>query len=220
MANESIDQVTLSHLIQDAERGSPPPADGVIRVIRQPSDADAAVVAFTSHVLVAADVEPAWVAGRLGRGDLSESMNPPFLAALCERVGRRVSSVDMMVYAPALDGAPPTDMRETRFVAHPRVRRATRFRTGARVWTTDGGVLVLGRGLGGRIELAFEVDPDRRGRGLGRALARSARHLVGSVDPGRAGVWAQVAPGNAASVRTLLAAGFVPMGAEALLVHP
>jgi hypothetical protein len=31
-------------------------------------------------------------------------------------------------------------------------------------------------------------------------------------------IWAQVAPGNAASVRAILAAGFSPVGAEALLV--
>jgi RimJ/RimL family protein N-acetyltransferase len=33
-------------------------------------------------------------------------------------------------------------------------------------------------------------------------------------------IWAQVAPGNAASVRAFLAAGYQPVGAEALLVLP
>ncbi|HYJ69304.1 MAG TPA: GNAT family N-acetyltransferase [Nocardioidaceae bacterium] len=210
----------LARIFRDAERGSLPTPDGAIRVIRQPSGDDAAVVAFTSSVLVAADIEPAWVADRLAPGELSASMNPPFLTALCERVGREVNGIDLVAYAPALEGPPPIDLRETTFVAHQRVSRARRFRTEARVWTVDGGVLVLGVGLGGRIELAFEVDPDRRGSGRGRALARSARHLVSVLDPDRHGVWAQVAPGNAASVRTLLAAGFVPMGGEALLVTP
>jgi RimJ/RimL family protein N-acetyltransferase len=36
--------------------------------------------------------------------------------------------------------------------------------------------------------------------------------------PAEAVVWAQIAPGNAASVRAFLAAGFQPVGAEALLV--
>jgi hypothetical protein len=31
-------------------------------------------------------------------------------------------------------------------------------------------------------------------------------------------LWAQIAPGNAASVRAFLAAGYEPVGAEALLV--
>ncbi|MYS16437.1 GNAT family N-acetyltransferase, partial [Streptomyces sp. SID4982] len=71
--------------------------------------------------------------------------------------------------------------------------------------------LVLGRGLGGRVEVAVEVGEEARHRGLGRALATAARHLAG--EP----VWAQVAPGNARSVRAFLAAGYRPVGAEVLL---
>jgi L-amino acid N-acyltransferase YncA len=74
--------------------------------------------------------------------------------------------------------------------------------------------VLLGRGVAGRWEVAIEVDPDRRGSGLGQRLATAARHLV----PGGAPLWAQIAPGNAASVRVFLAAGFRPAGAEALLV--
>lgn len=47
-------------------------------------------------------------------------------------------------------------------------------------------------------------------------LALAARHLVPDGEP----LWAQIAPGNAASVRALLSAGFTPVGAEALLVPP
>jgi L-amino acid N-acyltransferase YncA len=60
--------------------------------------------------------------------------------------------------------------------------------------------------------VAVEVDEDHRGRGLGRALAAAARHLV----PGGAPLWAQITPGNAASVRAFLAAGYQPVGAEVL----
>jgi hypothetical protein len=74
----------------------------------------------------------------------------------------------------------------------------------------DGGLLTLGRGVAGRWEVAVEVS--RPGRGLGRRLFAAARGLVD--EP----VWAQVAPGNAASVRAVLAAGFRPVGAEALLI--
>jgi hypothetical protein len=78
----------------------------------------------------------------------------------------------------------------------------------------DGGaVLLLGRGLAGRWELAFEVDPDRRDRGLGRTLATAARHLVPAGEP----LFAQVTPGNVASVRALLAAGYTPIASEVLL---
>jgi RimJ/RimL family protein N-acetyltransferase len=77
-----------------------------------------------------------------------------------------------------------------------------------------GGVLTLGRGLGGRWEVGLEVAPDHRGRGLGRALASASRHLT----PDGCPVRAQIAPGNAASVRAFLAAGYRPVGMEALLV--
>ena len=82
------------------------------------------------------------------------------------------------------------------------------------VWTgPDGaGVLVLGRGLAGRREVAFEVDPARRNRGLGRLLAEAGRCLTPRGEP----LFAQVAPGNAASLRVVEAAGFRPIGAEVL----
>jgi L-amino acid N-acyltransferase YncA len=74
-------------------------------------------------------------------------------------------------------------------------------------------VLVLGRGVAGRWETAIEVDPQARGRGLGRALATAARHLI---PPGEM-VWSQQAAGHAQSIRTFQAAGFRPIGAELLM---
>lgn len=91
--------------------------------------------------------------------------------------------------------------------------RARGRRDGVRVWAAAGGVVVLGRGVVGRWEAAVEVDEGVRHRGLGRALARAARHLVPDGEP----VWAQQAAGNARSVRAFQAAGFRPVGAELLL---
>ena len=48
--------------------------------------------------------------------------------------------------------------------------------------------------------------------GLGRRLVAAARGLVPDGDP----LWAQVAPGNAASLRAVLGGGFVPVAAEVL----
>ena len=92
--------------------------------------------------------------------------------------------------------------------------RARRYRTDVRAWTSEHGILVLGRGLAGRWEAAFEVDEAARGHGHGRALAAAARHLV----PDNRPVWAQCAPGNASSLRALLAAGYKPVGSEILLL--
>jgi RimJ/RimL family protein N-acetyltransferase len=96
---------------------------------------------------------------------------------------------------------------------HPRVTRALRHRDHVRVWETPGAVVAIGFGVAGRCEVALEVEPGYRGKGLGRELASAARHLVPDGTP----LWAQIAPGNAASVRAFLAAGFQPVGAEALL---
>jgi RimJ/RimL family protein N-acetyltransferase len=97
---------------------------------------------------------------------------------------------------------------------HERAARALRYRDDLEVWTAEGGVgvLVLGRGLAGRREVAFEVDPARRNRGLGRLLVAAARHLTPAGEP----LFAQVAPGNVASLRVVEAAGFRPVGAEVL----
>ena len=99
---------------------------------------------------------------------------------------------------------------------HPRVVRALRYRDEVRVWQANGAVLLIGRGLAGRFEVAIEVDEQCRGQGLGARLAVAARRLVPPGEP----VWAQIAPGNAASVRAFLRAGFRPVGAEALLSAP
>lgn len=92
-----------------------------------------------------------------------------------------------------------------------RLERALRYRDNVRAWEGTGGILILGRGIGGRWEVSIELEPAYRGQGLGRALALAARSLV-SGDA----LWAQIAPGNAASVRAFLAAGYKPVGAEAL----
>jgi GNAT superfamily N-acetyltransferase len=208
----------LKAVLDDVEAGRLPPADGTIRVVPQPAPEQAAVVAFTAHILIAADIEPEWAATLLPPGDLSEPLNPPFLGAVCERLKRRVNCVDMVTYAPALPGDPPLALERIDDDSHPRVRRAHVYRSDVSVWTLPdgGGVLILGRGLAGRWEAAFEVEPAHQDRGLGRLLAQSARHLLPAGAPG---VWAQVSPGNAASVRTLLAAGYQPVGSEALLVR-
>ncbi|KUL49637.1 GCN5 family acetyltransferase [Streptomyces sp. NRRL F-4489] len=205
----------LSKLLAAAARGAFPPADGAVTVLPAPSPRDAGVVSFTAHSVVFADVPPAWVRERIPPGDLAAPLNPPFLSALGARTGREIGCVDLLTVADALPGPPPVALAETAGADHPRIARALRHRDAVRAWTTgDGGTVVIGRGVAGRWELAVEVADPARGRGLGRALARAARHLIPDGDL----LWAQVAPGNARSVRALLAAGYRPVGAEALLV--
>jgi GNAT superfamily N-acetyltransferase len=206
--------VGLAELLVRVERGEWPPADPWLSLLPAPSPATAAVVAFAGHVVVAADLDPDWVHAQLPDGDLSAPLNPPFLRACEQRLGRRVNAIDGLYLAPRQPGPAALRLREVTDLDHPRVRRARRYRPAVRIWTVEGGVLVVGRGLAGRWEAAVEVDPAYRRRGLGRTLARAARHLVPEDRP----IWAQVSPGNAASVRAFVAAGYRPVGAEALLV--
>ncbi|NIH68512.1 GNAT family N-acetyltransferase [Modestobacter marinus] len=174
----------------------------------------ALVVGGTGWHVVAADVDPGWVAGQVAREPIEAPLGARFLTALAEEVGAEPGVLDALLIAPPAPTAPGPELVEVAPGEHPRVRRALRHRTGVRVWTTpDGaGLLVLGRGVAGRWEAGTEVRPDARGRGLGTALAAAAPALV----PGVASLWAQVAPANTASLRSFLAAGWRPVGAEVL----
>jgi hypothetical protein len=204
----------LSELIARVERRERLPTEPWLEIVPPPSPRAAAVVSFPGHIVIAANVDRPWVESWMPDGDLSAPLNPLFLGALEERLRFTVDNIDLVMLAAPLADDPPLALTPVDDSNHPRVTRARRFRTDVRVWTTNGGVLVIGRGPTGRWEAAVEVDVERRDAGLGRALAGAARHLVPDGRP----VWAQIAPGNAASVRAFLAAGYLPVGAEALLV--
>ncbi|MFI7027860.1 GNAT family N-acetyltransferase [Microbispora rosea] len=206
--------ITLADVLARAAGGHPPEPGAGPTIVPQPSARHAGVIAFTAHNVVFADVGEDWIRSRLPRDDLSAPLNPPFLRDLEERTGRRVNNIDLLTLAAPAEGPPPVELAEVADAAHPRIERAHRYRDDVRVWTCEGGLVLVGRGVGGRWEVAIEVEPAARGRGLGRTLARAARHLTPHP------LWAQIAPGNAASVRAFLAAGYVPIGAEALLVPP
>jgi hypothetical protein len=208
---------TLAEILDAAARRRFPPPDGTTTIVPQPSHRDAGVIAFTAHSVVFIDEDPRWVRMLLASvdcDDLAAAMNPRFLTALLDRTGRATDTIDLVTVAPFRPGEAPLKLREIADPDHPRVTRARKRRDDVRVWAADGGVLVLGRGVAGRWEAAVEVDERVRHRGLGRALATAARHLVPVGEP----VWAQQAAGNARSVRAFQAAGFRPVGAEALLI--
>lgn len=193
-----------------------PAPDGGTTVVAQPNARDAGVLAFTAHSVVFTDEDPAWVRATLAAtpGDpLAATMNPYFLGALLARTGRHMNTIDLLTVASALPGDPDIGLREIEDPEHPRVARAMKYRDEVRVWAADGGVLILGRGVAGRWETAIEVAEEARGRRLGERLARAARQLVPDTV-----VWAQQSPGNARSVRTFQAAGYRPVGSEALLI--
>ncbi|MEV2240397.1 GNAT family N-acetyltransferase [Micromonospora sp. NPDC049891] len=209
----------LADILDAAAQGRFPAPDGGITVVPQPSSRDAGVVAFTAHSVIFTDEDPLWVRRTLAALDcdaLAAAMNPAFLSALLDRTRRSMDTIDLLTVASPLAGEPQLKLEETAGADHPRQVRARKRRDDLRVWAADGGLVILGRGVAGRWETAIEVDEGHRHRGLGRALATAARHLVPDGQP----VWAQQAAGNARSVRAFQAAGFRPVGAEALLLDP
>lgn len=205
----------LVAVLERALHGERPEPDGCTEVVPSPGPPADVLLAFAGHFLIAADVDPAEVARRCPPGDFSVPLSPAFLLWLGEQVGSRPVTHDLVLGATATAGETPLTLRPLSLDApHKRIARAVRFRRDVRAYATDdgAGVLVLGRGVAGRWEMAFEVAPEARGAGLGRALVAAAPRLLPPGTP----VYAQVATGNVASLRACLAGGLQPLCAEIL----
>ena len=208
----------LRTILEDAARGRFPPQDGEVRVVPPAPGRSDAVVAFTRHHLIAADVDAEEVRCHLPDGELAAPLSPAFLAWLGGRIGSAPGSVDVVLAASGRAVGPDDPpLRVAGATSHDRVARAERYRDDVAVYADADGVAViaLGSGLAGRRELALEIDEAARGRGVGRRLILAARALV----PTEEFVFAQVAPGNAASLRAFLAAGFAPVCGEVLFLR-
>ncbi|WP_217143882.1 GNAT family N-acetyltransferase, partial [Streptomyces sp. AC627_RSS907] len=209
---------SLRDILDAAARGVLPAADGGTTVVPQHGPRDAGVITFTAHSVVFTGEDEGWVRGTLappGCDALAASMNARFLTALGERTGRTTDTIDVLLTGAPLPGRPGVALTEVAGPGHPRVVAARRRHDAVRVWAADGGVLVLGRGVAGRLEVAVEVAEGARQRGPGRRLVTAARQLAGG-EP----VWTQMAAGNARGLRAFQAAGYRPVGSEALFVRP
>lgn len=173
------------------------------------------VIGFTAHHVIAAEIDESTIRQRLDPDDLSQPMSAGFLLFLAGWLGADPGTLDVLFVAPPADDELELWRRDD-LHDHPRVQRAGRFRPELAVYADrehgkPDGLLVIGRGVAGRWEMAYEVAPRARGRGLGRRLAASAGRFVEG-EP----LFAQVAPGNVASLRVCLAAGYRPIGSEVL----
>ena len=203
----------ILELLRDAARGAFPPEDGRTEVVGAAAGAPAAVLSFTAHHVVAADVPAEEVRARIDPADLKGPLAPGVLAWLAERTGLVAGSLDVVLaWVPERAAAPAVAVREVEPGDHPRVARAQRWRRDVRVFEGEAGMVVIGRGLAGRLELSVEVDRPERDRGLARRLVPAALAAAAPEEP----VFAQVAAANAASLRALQAAGFAAVGAEVL----
>lgn len=197
---------SLATLLGDAANGRFPDADGSWVQVAPWRPGVEAVVAFTGFAVLAVDGPvPGPVDGFGGAHD------PRLIAALAGPDGW-IDSLDVLLVARGT-GGPPVLFPRPDLAAHPRAGFARGVRDDVRVLgrATGDELAVLARGIAGLTELSMEVPPADRG-GAGRALVRDA---LTSVPAGEV-VLAACAPGNAASLRTLLAAGFVPVGSSQL----
>lgn len=205
----------LLDLLHGTAIGQFPTPDGTVTVIPEAPGPAAAVLGFTSHFIVCAPVDPAWVQTQLPPGDLSAPLGARFIVALADRLDVHIGAHDAVMAAVAHDARPAIELEPVESSNHPRIVRARRYRDDIRAWITHqgDGLALLGRGVAGRWEVSFDVATGARGRNLGRDLAAAALGLLPNGTP----VFAQVSPANAASVRSVLAAGYRPIGAEVLL---
>ena len=177
-----------------------------------------AVVAFTAHAVfcLGDDITDDMLreAGANGYGGAHD----PRLVTAIAGPASQIGSIDLLLVARGHGGdgrgvlVPRRDL-----LNHPRVRYAANFRDDLDVYGFDdparSAVAILGRGVAGLHELSIELEPDRRGRVEGRALAEAALARL----PRGSLVVACVAPGDAASVRSFLHATFTPIGSLQLL---
>jgi RimJ/RimL family protein N-acetyltransferase len=177
------------------------------------------VIGFTAHHVIAAAIDEETIRQRIDPTDLSQPLSAGFLLFLAGWLGADPGPVDVLMVAPPPDRADDSLelWRRDDLDHHPRVGRASRYRPDVAVYADrqhgePDGVLVVGHGVADRWEMAYEVAPHARGHGLGRRLAGAAASLVPNGNP----VFAQVSPGNSASLRACLAAGYVPLGSEVL----
>ena len=203
----------LAELIAAAAAGRFPAADGGWRRVPPWRPGLEAIIAFTGHAVFA--VQPditGHLLASLGADGFGGAHDPRLITALAGP-GGWIDSLDILMAArgtarpgvartgrPARHRRPPARGIQAGIRDHPRVVGYQDPRRSA--------LAVISTGIPGLTELSFELEPGHRGAGGG---ARLASEVLSTVPSGQIAV-AAVAPGNAASVRALLAAGFKPLG--------
>ncbi|MGH8825586.1 MAG: hypothetical protein ACRDVN_14095 [Jiangellaceae bacterium] len=199
----------LARVLTDAAHGRFPEPDGTVEVVPPWLAGVEGVVALTGRAYVATDLRADDVLSQDPDG-FGSALDPGFVAWLAGP-GGWCDCLDVLVVALATGtGGPP---RRDDLDDHRRTRHASQVRGEVVVHGDERGMVTLGAGIGGLAEIGVEVPADARARGVGRALVADALGLVAAGEP----VLGAVAPGNAASLRAFLAAGFAPLGAVHLV---
>lgn len=204
----------LRDALLDAAEGRFPPRGSPVRIVLPPPHLAGAVVAFSGCTFIAADVDPRAVESRLGPDPLVGPVMPRFLEWLAAQTGGEAQNHEVVLAAIGT-GADDTGLRpDPDWRSHERARHGARLRRELCGWKHDHGIVLVGRGLFDRWEVAYEISPSAPA-GAGRVLARAALGAVPVGEP----LFAQIAPGHAQSLRTALAAGYEPIAGEVLITR-
>lgn len=210
--DDGHDEDPIAHLMAEVAQDRFPPADGGVTVV--PPDRTTglhAALSFTGHAVIATDRSLDEVL-RTGADGLAGAHAPDVLRALAGP-GGWIGVLDVVLVAEGTGRGAPALVPVDHHDAHHRVGYARDLRVDVRVLADEHGLVTLGRGLGGRTELGFELTDADHGDGHGRRLLREAL----DASPAGEHVFASCAPGNARSLRALLAVGFRVVGGEVLL---
>jgi hypothetical protein len=192
-----------------AIQGEFPEPDGTVEVVPPWRRGVEGVVALTGRAYVATELPPDHVLARHVDG-FGSALDPAFVGWLAGP-GGWLDCLDVLVGTVGSGtGGPP---RRDDLFEHRRARHARQVRGEVVVHANERGVVTAGVGVGGLAEIGVEVAQSQRNRGVGRSLVADALGLFPLAEP----VLGAVAPGNAASLRAFLAAGFRPLGAVHLM---
>jgi hypothetical protein len=213
---------SLARLLHAAARRSFPPSDGTVEVFPAlPGPCDIAL-AFTGYSVVAADVPEDWVREHVPAGWVAEqqhhgTLSVHFLGALADRLGVAPPGINILLAAQK----PPQ--------AGPRagLRPSSRARSDWAAYRSDvvcyedadgGGVINLGRGPGGRLDLWIELEGADRPWLRASTVVRGKDLLEAARTIAPDDLFASVPSYDGRALRTFLAGGFRAIGAEALFL--
>jgi hypothetical protein len=199
----------LADVLREAAAGVFPPQDGAVQLLPPDAAGTCAVVSFTGHAYVLTELSADALSG-LALDGYGAATHPSALLRLAG--DGAIGSLDVVLVR-AGEGGTSSLAGRSDLEQHPRVQRARHHRRDVRVLGDERGFVTIGRGLVDRTELSVELLDHAHNSGAGRQLIAEGLRAIGRDEL----VFAQVAPGNAASLRAFLACGFRPIGSEVLI---
>jgi hypothetical protein len=212
----------LAKVLHAASRRSFPPSDGTVEVLPALTGPCDAAVAFTGYSVIAADVPRDWVEQHFPAGWSAEhehhgALSVHFLDELANRLGVSTPGIHILMAAQKPPQAGPRAGLKT----------SDRVHAGWAAYRSDivsyedvegGGLINLGRGPGGRLDLYVELEGADRPWLRASTVVRGRELLEAARTVAPDDLFASVPAYDGRALRTFLAGGFRAIGAEALFL--